>query len=334
MSSSTMRRTMASGRTPSTPRPVTIQTRRSSFATSSSTPSSIPLRPSFHESKTRTPYSTGASGLVVGTSRTAIWLPLRDSNSASVCSSAARCCWFSVPVRSVTRALSGGTATCARATAAKSSALKNNGLVRKFVGIATARREVAREEAGDRLDRLQGALGVLPALERMLHLAADGVPLGLLHPGADAAVGDDLDPAVDELHVDQHAAVVRGVPDAELGEECLGSLSGLEIQKRKRQRRFDSEPQLAVVQGFGRLDRRLDLAQGPGREGPQRQPVRREKVLEEPHRDLLGEIDLRRLGDFLFVFHGELRLLLVPEQHRRQVARERAHRGVVLLRRL
>src|SRR6185436_20089134 len=261
MSSSTMRRTMASGRAPSTPRPVTIQTRRSSFATSSSTPSSIPLRPSFHESKTRTPYSTGASGLVVGTSRTAIWLPLRASNSASVCSSAVRCCWSSVLVRSVTRALSGGTATWASARPAKKSALKNNGPVRKLVGIAGARREVRREQAGDRPDRLQSAVGVLPPLERMLHLATDGLPLGLLDPGADAAIGDDLDTAVDQLHVDAHAAVVRGVPDAELGEERLRSLSRVEIQERKRQRRFDGEPQLAGVQVLGSLDRRLDLAQ-------------------------------------------------------------------------
>src|SRR6185503_5068615 len=113
MSSSTMRFTIASGSTPSSPRPVVIQTRRSSLATSSSAPSSTPLRPSFHESNTRTPYSTGASGLVVGTNSTAICAPLRDSNSARVCSSAERCCSFRVAVRSVTRALSGGTATCA-----------------------------------------------------------------------------------------------------------------------------------------------------------------------------------------------------------------------------
>src|SRR6185295_6593421 len=117
MSSSTMRLTIASGSAPSTPRPVTTQTRRSSLATSSSAPSSTPLRPSFQASNTRTPYSTGVSGLVLGTSSTAIWLPLRDSNSARVCSSASRCCALSVPVRSVTRALSGGIPTCATAMA-------------------------------------------------------------------------------------------------------------------------------------------------------------------------------------------------------------------------
>jgi len=50
------------------------------------------------------------SGCVVGTSNTAIWLPLRASNAESVCSSVACCADESVAVRSVTRALSGGTA--------------------------------------------------------------------------------------------------------------------------------------------------------------------------------------------------------------------------------
>src|SRR6186713_2304410 len=95
---------------------------RSFFAISSSAPSSTPLRPSFHFSSTRTAYSSTDSGCVVGTSSTAIWLPLRCSKAASVCSSVA-CCWAdSVPVKSVTRAFSGGTATSARANAAVNSA--------------------------------------------------------------------------------------------------------------------------------------------------------------------------------------------------------------------
>src|SRR3954468_36576 len=202
MSSSTMRFTIASGSTPSTPRPVMICTRRSPLATSSSTPSSRPLRPSFHTSKTRTPYSTALFGFVVGTRSAAFLLPLRASNSASVCSSACCCCAFSVPVRSVTRALSGGTATCASASATKRSALENNGLVRQLVGIAAARREVLRQQRGDCLDRLHRALGVVALAEGLLHLPADVLPLRLLDPGADAAIGDDLDAVVDELHVD------------------------------------------------------------------------------------------------------------------------------------
>src|SRR5437773_4562186 len=117
MSSSTMRFTAASGRGPSTPRPVTIQTRRSSFATRTSTPSSMPFRPSFHSSYTRTPYWAGVSSSVVGSISTAIWLPLPRSKSRSRASRVWICGGVSVPVRSVTRALSGGTATSARAQA-------------------------------------------------------------------------------------------------------------------------------------------------------------------------------------------------------------------------
>src|SRR6185436_18122352 len=283
MSSSTMRFTIASGSTPSTPRPVMICTRRSSLATSSSTPSSTPLRPSFHASKTRTPYSTALSGFVVGTKRTAIWLPLRDSNSASVCSRAAACCAFSVPVRSVTRALSGGTATCASASATKRRALKNNGLVRQLVGIAAARREMLRQQVGDRLDRPHRAFRVFAPAEGLLHPAADFLPLRLLDPGADAAVGDDLDAMVDELHVDEHAAVVLGVPHAELAEQRLGSLAGRGPQGGEGQRSFDREAQLAVVLALRRLDCRFDLPQNVRRKCPDRPPVRRQEMLQNAH---------------------------------------------------
>src|ERR1035437_3954540 len=99
---------------------------RSFLAITSSTPSSMPLRPSFQVSSTRTAYWSTVSGCVVGTSNTAIWLPLRASNAASVCSSVA-CCWDeSVAVRSVTRALSGGTATSASASPDASSAQTSN----------------------------------------------------------------------------------------------------------------------------------------------------------------------------------------------------------------
>src|SRR3954469_13795301 len=95
---------------------------RSFLATSRSTPSSTPLRPSFHASSTRTPYCSTVSGCVLGTISTATCAPLRDSNSWSVRSSAERCCSFSVPVRSVTRAFSGGIAICPAAIAGKSVA--------------------------------------------------------------------------------------------------------------------------------------------------------------------------------------------------------------------
>ena len=68
---SMMRLAMASGNAPSSPRPTSIRSLRSSLAIKSSTPSSTPLRPSFHCSATRIPYCSTVSGCVVGTSNTA-----------------------------------------------------------------------------------------------------------------------------------------------------------------------------------------------------------------------------------------------------------------------
>ncbi|MNR44715.1 hypothetical protein D3C85_1634900 [compost metagenome] len=68
-------------------------------------------RPAFHASATRMLYWSMVSGSVVGTISTKIWLPRCCSYSASTFSSAARCWGASVPVRSVTRWVSGGTAT-------------------------------------------------------------------------------------------------------------------------------------------------------------------------------------------------------------------------------
>src|SRR6185369_6684991 len=48
----------------------------------------------------------------------------------------------------------------------------------------------------------------------------------------------------------------------------------------------------------------------------------------------LAEVHLRRGGDLGFVLHGEVRLGLVMERHRRQVGREAARQDVVLLHRL
>src|SRR3954471_14156266 len=98
-----------------------MRSARSSFATTRMAPSSTFLRPIFHCSPTRNAYCSTVSGAVVGTISTAIWLPFRASNERRSCSSEATCSGFSVPVRSVTRPLSGGTASCAHAETASSN---------------------------------------------------------------------------------------------------------------------------------------------------------------------------------------------------------------------
>src|SRR5712671_4582921 len=174
---------------------------RSSFATTRSTPSSTPLRPSFQVSCTRTAYWSMVSGCVVGTISTATWLPLRASNSASVCSRAERWLAFRVPVKSVTRALSGGSATAAAAMPTRKSLLSREVNFRRlrdgflvlhrelrlFLHAEYHRGEVAREGAHrdvvvlHRLDvpvaRHRDA--VLGSLELRLQVAESGVGLEL-----------------------------------------------------------------------------------------------------------------------------------------------------------
>src|SRR5450756_1217681 len=93
----------------------------SSLATTRSAPSSIFLRPIFQASATRIEYCSMASGDVVGTISTAIWLPLRVSRSFRLCVSAAMSPLERVPVWSTARPDSGGTATSAAAAKAQHS---------------------------------------------------------------------------------------------------------------------------------------------------------------------------------------------------------------------
>src|SRR5260221_11846953 len=173
-----------------------MRSRRSFLATSSSTLSSTPLRPSFQASSTRTAYCSTVSGCVLGTMSTATCEPLRASKAASACSSVERWPTVNVPVSSVTRAASGGTAICAAATPMRKKLLSeiNLGRLRDFflvldrelrLGLEAEdhRGEVARERAhGDvvLLHRADVALprhgdAVFGALELRLQVAEVGV---------------------------------------------------------------------------------------------------------------------------------------------------------------
>ncbi len=100
-----------------------MRTRRSSLATSSSTPSSTPLRPIFHWSNTRWVYCSIASGCVVGTIRICNCAPLRCCKASACCSSCWICPASSVPVTSTTGDRSGGMAanSCANSEAGSNS---------------------------------------------------------------------------------------------------------------------------------------------------------------------------------------------------------------------
>jgi hypothetical protein len=71
-------------------------------------------------------------------------------------------------------------------------------------------------KCSDALDPGKHAVLVASRLECLLHALAHRVPFALRHAGADATIGHDLDIAIDKLHVDEHAGVFFGVPDAQL----------------------------------------------------------------------------------------------------------------------
>src|SRR5207249_5117749 len=132
------------------------------------------------------------------------------------------------------------------------------------------------------------AYGEPAGLELALHGAADRVPLGLRDFSGDAAVGDDLDAPIDELHVDQHAAVVLGVPHAQLAEKLLGARARRESAQEigDMQRAFDREAQLAGMKFFGLADGVFNPAEDILRKSTYRKPVRHEEMLEEAHHQL------------------------------------------------
>src|SRR3954468_9572722 len=88
---------------------------RSFLAITSRTPSSNWRRPIFQIWATLIEYCSMLSGAVVGTIRTAIWLPFLASNALIDCCRALASAADNVPVWSTTRPTSGGTATSAKA---------------------------------------------------------------------------------------------------------------------------------------------------------------------------------------------------------------------------
>lgn len=109
-------------------------------------------------------------------------------------------------------------------------------------------------DVGDR------TLAVTALAEIIAHQRAEPLPLRLAHLQMHAAVSDDLDVAVGQQQIDQHAVVVFGVPDAQLGEDFDGALAGgLPVAQRgDRQRGLDGEADLAAMGQFAGIDRALD----------------------------------------------------------------------------
>src|SRR5438874_4595834 len=132
-----------------------------------------------------------------------------------------------------------------------------------------------RQLARDRLDPLDGAACKISRSEIALHLGADFFPARGADLGVDAAIGDDLDIAVGQQQVDQHAVVVSGVPDPQLREDIQRALPRGLIPKQRRavQCAFHDKTDLARMRALTRPDRLLDRTQHLRRKNPPHPPA-------------------------------------------------------------
>lgn len=58
-----------------------------------------------------------------------------------------------------------------------------------------------------------------------LHLPADGLPLGGLHPGMHPAVGNNLHIAIGEQQIDEYPVVMSRIPDSQFGKDVDSTFS-------------------------------------------------------------------------------------------------------------
>src|SRR5258705_4995040 len=137
-----------------------------------------------------------------------------------------------------------------------------------------------RQLARDRLDPLDGAACKISRSETAFHLGADFFPARGADLGVDASIGDDLDIAVGQQQVDQHAVIVGGVPDPQLRENIQRALPrGLTAEQRRAvQRAFHDKADLAGMRSLARPDRLLDRSQYLRRDNPPHPPAGIEKM--------------------------------------------------------
>src|SRR5690606_1712827 len=132
-------------------------------------------------------------------------------------------------------------------------------------------RERGREQPVDTLDRRQGALLETPRTVRVAQRIADLAPVAFVDLRRGGTIGDDLDGVVGQQHVQQHAVVGLGVPDAGLREHLERTIARRSTSKdvAQRQRRFDRHAQLGMMLALAAFDRRLDpLQRGIGEGAP------------------------------------------------------------------
>src|SRR5580693_269910 len=126
-----------------------------------------------------------------------------------------------------------------------------------------------------RLDPLDDAAFEIRAPEFGFHVGADFRPARKPDPGVDAAIGDDLDLAIGQQEIDQHAVVVRGVPYPQLRKNIQRSFPRQLVAEQRPaiQRALHHEADLAGMRRLTCLDRLLDRGQHCGAKNAPSLPV-------------------------------------------------------------
>src|SRR5207253_9921175 len=152
--------------------------------------------------------------------------------------------------------------------------------IRQLVAPRPVRRKVRRELPRDRLDPFDDATLEISRLEVSLHLGANFFPARRTDFRIDPAIGDDLDVAISEQQIDQHAVVVGGIPDPQLRKNVQRSLPRglIPEQRRAVQRAFNNEADLAGMGGLACPDCPLDRSQHMRRENPPHPPAVLQKM--------------------------------------------------------
>src|SRR5215472_13867523 len=148
-------------------------------------------------------------------------------------------------------------------------------LVRQLVARMGIGREIFRKFARHRRASLEHTRLELAGAEVVLHAAADHLPPARADPAVDAAVGNNLDIAVGEQKIDQHAVIVRGVPDPQMRKDVERTLACRLIAEQRPavERTLHDKTRLAGMGGRAGLDRPLDRSQHVGSKDAPRAPV-------------------------------------------------------------
>src|ERR1700677_1258214 len=122
--------------------------------------------------------------------------------------------------------------------------LQQDRLVRQLVRtLAANARKMALQEASDLLHAGDGAAAEVTCAIVAFHFAANLFPLTRLDLRRQAAIGQNLDRAVRDEHIDEDAVVMQRVPHPEVREDLQGPGPRREVvpQLRRMQRRLDDE---------------------------------------------------------------------------------------------